>query len=193
MEIILSDVAYYIAKIVADYWAFFALVVFVLALPAPYIAFRLIRRNRCLGRDIYRELAQADRFMQIWIAEAPLASTDEQYIWTFIPNGNRAAAHYSKIDEQLAKLKLIERYADHGTYDSVPFAKSRRGKYLLRNWLIFLLLLWLRMTIFGDRPSHIASGNGRFDERALKRMYVETTIALIVLLLFSITLIVRFL
>jgi hypothetical protein len=168
------------------------LVVFILALPAPYIACRLIRRNRCLGRDIYRELAQADRFMQVWIAETPLASTDEQYIWTFIPNRNPAAAHYSKIDDQLAKLKLVERYADHGTYDSVYFAKPRRGKYLLRNWLIFLLLLWLRMTIFGDRPSHIASGNGRFDERTLKRMYWETTTALIVLALSVVAVILRF-
>lgn len=167
------------------------LVILFFALPAPYLAFRLLRRNRCLGRDIYRELAQADRFMNVWIEKNPLVSNDQQYIWAFVPNGNNAAARNSKIDDQLAKWKLVDRYQDFGTYNAVYFVRPMRGKYLLRNWIIFFLLLFLRITFLGDRSSHIASGSGRFNERTLKRMYWETAVLISVLVLFLIFVIVH--
>jgi len=172
-----------IIRLTVDFWTWAVIVIAVLSLPAPYLAFKLIRRNRCLGRRIYDELAHADRFMQIWVSGSPLLSDDSQYIWPFVPNGNKAAAHNSKIDDQLAKMKLIHKKIDHTTYDHVSLVEPRGDQYWLRNSIVFLLLLFLRVTIFGDKVSHIAMGGGRYTEKDLTRMYKITTVFLIVVFL----------
>lgn len=194
MEITATSVALYLLDLVLGNWLWITLVVIAFALPAPYYALKLIRRNRCLGRDIYRELAQADRFMEIWNAQSSLSSNDQQYIFAFVTNGNSAAAHNMKIDAILAEYKLVQRSPVHGTFGgSTSIVSPMRGRYLLRNWLVFLLLLWLRVAIFGDRFSHIASGNGKFNEKMLKRMYWETSFALIALFVLIIILLGKFL
>jgi len=194
MTNILSLLPGYLFHLTLDNWVWLLLLIVVIALPAPYLAFRLIRRNRSLGRDIYREVAQADRFMDIWMAQSPLASNEAPYFRAYVFNGNPAAAHDAKIDDQLARMKLVERFPVHGTYGgSTSCVKPMRGRYLFRNWLVFILLLFLRITFFGDRPSHIASGNGLFSEKQLLRMYWETVSLLIALLLFLLFVILHFL
>ena len=89
-----------VLHLVVDYWVFLLLAILFYTLPAPYLAFKLLRRNRCLGRDIFRELAQADRFMDVWNAERPLLSDESQYHWAFVPNRNSQAAHLDRIDQQ---------------------------------------------------------------------------------------------
>ena len=129
MSITLTS-ALYILKLALDNWLWIILVIFALTLRAPYYAFKLIRRNRPLGRDIYRELAQADRFMMIWNEKDALSSNDEPYIFAFIPNQNRQVAHYSKIDEQLIKWKLIQFNSTNSR------VMPMYGIYWLRNWLM---------------------------------------------------------
>lgn len=173
-------IAGYLLHLVVDYWVFFLLLVVFFALPAPYLAFRLLRRNRCLGRDIYRELAQADRFMDIWNAERPMLSGEQQHHWAFIPNRNPQAAHLDRIDGQLAKLKLIELFEQRDSSGYIKtYARPYEGMYTVRNWLVFALLLFLRVVFLGDRFSHIASGNSRIDERGLKRIFRETVVLLL--------------
>ncbi len=184
MDITFGEIAAYFLRLIADYWVFFLLVVIYFALPAPYLAFKMMRRNRCEGRDIYRELAWIDRFMDVWIAERPLLSNEQQYFRAFVTNGNSAAAHNKKIDEQLAGHHLIEMETNR---EGTTYSKGKRGKYLLRNWLIFLLVLFVRVTFFGDKMSHIASGNGRMDKKSLERMYVLTTLGLMLLSVLMIT------
>lgn len=157
-------------------WTVF--VALVLALPAPYIAFKLIRRNRCLGGNIYNGLAQADRFMQIWIAGEPLASVDEQYIWAFVPNRNPLAAHNSKIDKELERHRLVRVFEkrDRETGEIAVLAEPRIDLYFgFRNSCIFLFLLFLRVVFFGDSFSHIAIGNGIYNVRKLRRLFIETS------------------
>lgn len=193
MEMTTTSIALYLLRLVGENWLWVALVIVAFALPAPYYAMKLIRRNRCLGRDIYRELALADRFMEVWNATSTLSSGDHQYHSTFIPNGNNAAARLMQIDARLAEWRLVQRIPVHGTFGgSTSIVRPMRGRYLLRNWLVFLLLLWLRVAIFGDRLSHIASGNGRFNQKILKRMYWLMTIALSSAFVLIVTLLVRF-
>ncbi len=176
----------YVVLLVWENVLWIILVFIFLALPAPYYAMKLIRRNRSLGRDIYREIAQADRFMQLWIVDQPVVSSDEQYIWAFVPNHNPQGAHYSKIDAQLAKMNLIQIVQDApfgGFPSNRRMVKPVKGVYLLRNWMIFLLLLFLRVTFFGDRFSHISTGGGRFESASLEKMYWATAIFLIFLLI----------
>lgn len=168
MEITLASATLYVVNIALENWLWAVLVIICFALPAPYYSLKLIRRNRCLGRNIYSELALADRFMDVWNATSTLASGNQQYHWAFVPNGNSAAAQLGNIDKQLAKWKLVQFVSMAGTFGgSVTSVRSMRNRYLLRNWLVLLLVLWLRVTIFGDRYSHIASGNGRFNEKTL--------------------------
>ncbi|MDD5102976.1 MAG: hypothetical protein PHX93_01100 [Candidatus Peribacteraceae bacterium] len=156
---------------------FLFILVGLVVLPAMFVALKLIRRNRCLGRDIYRELAQADRFMNIWNAERPLLSDDSQYFWAFVPNGNRQAAHNSRIDEQLAQHNLIEVFEARDSAGEVQkYARPRRGIFLVRNSLVFSFLLYFRITFLGDRLSHIASGNGLINLPKLRVIYFETTL-----------------
>jgi len=154
-------------------------------LPAMDISLKLLRRNRCLGRDIYRELAQADRFMSIWNAERPLLSDDSQYRWAFVPNGNRQAAHNCRIDEQLARRNLVELFeARDSVGEMKKYARPRRGIFLIRNLLVFSSLLFLRITFLGDRLSHIASGNGLINLPKLRIIYFETTLFFSLLFVF---------
>lgn len=162
----------YLLGLFIDEWNLILLLVLFFSFRAPFIAFKLIRRNRCLGRNIYRDLAQADRFMEIWSSKSYLSSSEQQYVWAFVPNGNGEAAHCSKIDAELHKLNLIDRIPIQGLYGGTSTSvKSKKGKYLLRNWLVFLLLIWLRVAIFGDRCSHIATGGGKFTEKQLRYMF----------------------
>jgi len=190
INIDLPSVAGYLFQLVVDNWILWPiLLILAYALPAPYLAFRLLRRNRSLGRDIYREVAQADRFMDIWMTKKPQLSNLKQYHQAFVFNGNSAAAHNAQIDEQLAKWKLVKRSPTHGTFNgSGAVVQSVHGRFWLRNWLVFLLLLFMRITFFGDKVSHIAIGGGLFTEKQLKRMYWETTLLLVVLLVFLLTL-----
>jgi hypothetical protein len=166
------NVVVYIAKVIIDYGTFVLLIVMLSVLRAPFIAFRLIRRNRQIGRDIYRELAQGDRFMDIWNAETPMLSDESQYHWAFVPNGNRQAANLNRIDQELAKLKLIEliQQPDSSGYIK-QYAQRHSGVLVVRNSLIYAFVLFLRVTFLGDRFSHIASGNGRLSVRGLQRIY----------------------
>lgn len=183
----------YLAEVAFQNFLWIAVVVLVLALPAPYYAVKLIRRNRSLGGNIYSELAMADRFMQVWISETPLDSSDQQYIWAFVPNGNRAAAHYNKIDNGLIRWKLLKRTTSHETRsESSSLVEPMTGIYLVRNWLIFLLLLWLRITFFGDKCSHITFGGSKYGEKELKSMYKKTTGILILIAIFILFVINQF-
>src|SRR3989339_152429 len=129
----------------------------ILAFKAPFLAMYLLRRNRPLGRDIYRELAMADRFMDVWNAPIPLLSDDHPYFRAFIWNGNRQAGHNSRIDQKLESLRLIERLEakDSADYTQI-YSRPVKGKHMLRNWLVFLMLIHLRVLFLGDKFSHIA-------------------------------------
>lgn len=176
------DAVLYLLKVLMDSWIYLVLVAVGLALRAPFIAFRLIRRNRQLGRDIYRELAQADRFMDIWNAEIPLLSDSSQHHWAFVPNGNKQAANLNRIDGQLLKLKLIELTEQRDSAGNVrKYARRRSGLFLIRNSLVYAFLLFFRVTFFGDRFSHIASGNGIIDVRTLQIIYFEVSVLIVML------------
>lgn len=150
------------------------------AFKAPFLAMHLLRRNRPLGADIYRELAMADRFMDIWNAPMPLLSDDEPYFRAFIWNGNRQAGHNSKIDQKLESLKLIERFEAKDSADYLKtYSRPLKGKLMLRNWLVYLMLLHLRVHFLGDKFSHIASGNGILPQRTLVRLYRETSVLVV--------------
>lgn len=166
------NVFIYVLKVVLDYGTFIVLIVILSALRALFVAFRLIRRNRQLGRDIYRELAQGDRFMDIWNAETPMLSDESRYHWAFVPNGNRQAANLNRIDQQLANLKLIElvQRQDSSGYMK-QYAQRKGGLLVVRNSLVYAFTLFLRVTFLGDRFSHIASGNGRISVHGLQRIY----------------------
>ena len=177
----ITSLAGNILRLTAEELIFVPLIFITLyALPAPYYAFKLIRRNRCLGRDIYRELALADRFMEVWNCKKTLGSGQQQYIFAFVTNGNRAAAQLMQIDSKLAEWNLVKRNSVNGTFNGPSsIVSAKRGWFLLRNWLIFLMLLWFKVAIFGDKFSHITSGSGKYNEKNLKRMYYETWIVIV--------------
>lgn len=164
-------------------------VTLVFAIKAPYIAFYLIRRNRCLGRDIYREISQADRFMDIWIMGAYNSTNGKCRNAFYLDGWDPQAARMDRVDGVLETLNLISIVdkTDELTKSVKKIAIPKKGKYLFRNWLIFLMLLFLRVSFFGDKTSHIAIAGTEFESvKYLNKLYWLTTvlICLIVVSLF---------
>ncbi len=152
------------------------IVIVTFALPAPFIALKLIRRNRCQGGDIYRGRAQADRFMEIWHADSALASIDQTHHNAFVTNGNPQAAHISRIDRELEKSKLIQLFERRhpSTGDTQLVAVRKTGLYYgPRNSAVYLLLLFLRVSIFGDPFNQIVGGSSRYTDRDLQHFFWE--------------------
>ena len=154
----------------------FILIVLTLTIHAPIIAMKVIRRNRCLGGNIYCGIAQADRFMEVWMMRK-WSSVPAQYRDAFITNGNSAAGHVDRIDLELEKLKLVDVVKES---DGRVFACAKRGNYWLRNWIVFLLVLFVRVTFFGDKYSHIRIAD-HFSEQLLQRLYWLTVASFLLL------------
>jgi len=176
LEIIGRYIGFTIFESVLGSFLIFLLIVFILTIRAPIIAMKVIRRNRCLGGNTYCGIAQADRFMQVWMMKK-WASVPAQYQDAFVTNGNSAAGHIDKIDFELEKLKLVDVVNEP---DGRKFACAKRGNYWFRNWIVFLLLLFFRITFFGDKYSHIRISD-HFSEKLLQRLYWLTVVTLILL------------
>jgi hypothetical protein len=148
------------------------LIAFALTIRAPFIAFRLIRRNRCLGGNIYCGIAQADRFMDVWML-GKWCSTKARCKNILTKDGwDPEAGRMNRIDSELVKIKVIKEVTeiDKNTGDIKNFVVPQKGRYWLRNWIIFLTLLFLRVTIFGDKFSHICIPDN-FPEKKVKHLY----------------------
>ncbi|OGJ63477.1 hypothetical protein A3H22_01230 [Candidatus Peribacteria bacterium RIFCSPLOWO2_12_FULL_55_15] len=164
-----------------------AIIALTFSFKAPFLAVRLIRRNRPLGRNIYCEIAQADRFMDVWMLGG-WSSPDVQCQNVLTKNNwDSRAGKTSAIDQELVKLKLLETYirADN---NNMPMVRPKRGAYWLRNFAVFLLLLVLRVSIFGDQYSHIEIPE-HCNAKKLKALFWYTVIGLATFVLLLILLI----
>lgn len=163
-----------------------AIIALTFSFKAPFLAVRLIRRNRPLGRNIYCEIAQADRFMDVWMLGGWSSPEAQCKNVLTMSNWDSRAGKTSAIDQELIKLKLLESYirADN----NMPMMRPKRGAYWLRNFAVFLLLLLLRVSIFGDQFSHIEIPE-HCNVKKLKILFWSTVIGLATFILLSILLI----